>query len=158
MARANIYRTDEITGEKTLEGWFNTDTARWIREDTYWDGNNMRGMMSGLQCGYEGLYRTAKSRWVRYYNARNEYNGPEYYEFLTDGQARDWLLRNGDDAIAEEYFGTIEDERGPGRPEIGPAVNVRFPQDLLDRLDARAKTEGTKRAELVRRLVAAGLS
>lgn len=44
-----------------------------------------------------------------------------------------------------------------GRPEVGPAVNLRFPPELLDAVDARASREGVSRAALIRRLVADGL-
>lgn len=161
MSRINVYtRPDDYDMEPhpKLAGWFDSDKAEWIREDTYWNGNSRLGVISGLECGYEGLYRTANGRWVRYYNARNQFNGPEFYEFLTDEQAREWLLRNSSDDLVEKYFGEVEEERGPGRPEIGgPAINLRFPQDMLDRIDAAAKTDGISRAEKIRRLCAAGL-
>ncbi len=44
-----------------------------------------------------------------------------------------------------------------GRPEIGPAVSLRFPPELLAAIDARAASEDTTRAALIRRLVADGL-
>jgi Arc/MetJ-type ribon-helix-helix transcriptional regulator len=40
--------------------------------------------------------------------------------------------------------------RKPGRPEIGPNVNVRMPQDLIDWIDRRAKKHGKTRAEYIR--------
>jgi metal-responsive CopG/Arc/MetJ family transcriptional regulator len=39
-----------------------------------------------------------------------------------------------------------------GRPPIGPAINMRFPEDLLAEIDAAAEAEGIKRAEMIRRL------
>jgi hypothetical protein len=41
-------------------------------------------------------------------------------------------------------------ERGPGRPSIGPPVNVRLPVDLLAWVDARAEALGVPRAEFIR--------
>ncbi len=38
----------------------------------------------------------------------------------------------------------------PGRPEVGPNINVRLPQDLLERVDQRAEAEGQTRAEVIR--------
>jgi hypothetical protein len=38
----------------------------------------------------------------------------------------------------------------PGRPEVGPNINVRIPQDLLDWVDERAEAEGQTRAEVIR--------
>lgn len=46
---------------------------------------------------------------------------------------------------------------GPGRPQVGPATNVRFDVDLLQRLDEYAEAEGLTRAAAIRRLVADGL-
>jgi hypothetical protein len=69
------------------------------------------------------------------------------------------LLRNGEDAAVAEHFGAIESEsgsdRGPGRPPIGPATPIRLGAELTEAADARAAVEGVKRAELVRRAVAA---
>lgn len=42
-----------------------------------------------------------------------------------------------------------------GRPAIGPRVSVRFPPDLLARVDAEAARAGESRASVVRRLVGA---
>jgi len=162
MSRTNIYSRpnpdDYDPDAPRLLGWFDPDTAvEQIPEDTRWDGNNHRGVMSGLQCGYEELYRTKGGRWVRHYNARNEYNGPEYYEFFDDEQAQGWLLENGSDAVVAKYFGPVEPERGPGRPEVGPAFSLRFPRELLARLDQVAATEGASRAAKIRQLVEAGI-
>lgn len=40
-----------------------------------------------------------------------------------------------------------------GRPEIGPMVNVRLPEDLIARLDSRARERGETRAALMRDLL-----
>lgn len=42
-------------------------------------------------------------------------------------------------------------ERGRGRPPVGPRITLRFPTDLVARLDERAEQEGTTRSELLRR-------
>lgn len=39
---------------------------------------------------------------------------------------------------------------GVGRPEIGPAFSVRFPEDLLERIDAATATVGVSRASWLR--------
>lgn len=41
---------------------------------------------------------------------------------------------------------------GRGRPRTGERVDVRYPADLLARIDARAEREGVSRAELLRRI------
>lgn len=153
MARTNVYRTDEMTGEKTLEGYFDPNRSEQFTEATRWDGNTNRGVISGLQCGHECLHRTAGGRWVRHYDATSEFNGPEFYEFLTDEQAKNWLLRSEvNDSAIKEFFGTLTDEEGPsvGRPAIGPAVPVRLPADLRARIDAAAANEGVSVAEWIR--------
>lgn len=40
--------------------------------------------------------------------------------------------------------------RTVGRPEIGPAFSVRFPDELLDRIDAVAESTGVSRASWLR--------
>lgn len=44
-------------------------------------------------------------------------------------------------------------KRGPGRPKIGDVIEVRFPPDLLAKLDAAAEVSQTSRAELIRALL-----
>lgn len=161
MARINIYTTGEYTSEQTLAGWFDPGKADIYKEGSRWNGHNHIGILSGIESsvGGEYLYRTAGGRWVRYVNARNYYNGPESYEFLTDEQARTWLISSEDnDEVIEKYFGPLEDERGPGRPEVGKPINWRPGDDLLARVDKRAKERGQSRADTLRELVEAGLS
>ena len=170
MTRINVYRRGdayddaEFEGGSNLLGWFNLESCTdSISEGTRWDGNNTVGVLSGLQIGYEKLLRTAQGRWVRYYNSVNEFNGPEYYEFLTDDEAKDWLLREGSDKAErklEKYFGKVEEESGPnlgGRPAVGKKVEMRLDEETLARVDDRASAEGVARAEMLRRLVLAGL-
>lgn len=40
-----------------------------------------------------------------------------------------------------------------GRPSVGPAFSLRFPTELLLRVDRAAKAENLSRAEYVRRVV-----
>ena len=103
------------------------------------------------------LYRTKGGRWVL--NFWSQYQGvAEKYEFIDDATAKDWLLRNShDDAIAQ-HFGELEEESGPnlgGRPSIGPKVEVRLPQGVLDRVEALRG--GRERADVLRDLIVAGL-
>lgn len=155
MARINVYRYDSEDG-KQLDGWFNAHTAEFFKEATTWDGNNHISVHTGSQWHHQGLYRTKGGRWVL--NCWSNWQGSqETYQFITEQDARTWLLKNDDDAAAERFFGPIEEERGPGRPEIGPPVNVRFPEDVLTRLDVAARAEGISRAEKIRRLVEAAL-
>lgn len=41
-------------------------------------------------------------------------------------------------------------QRGAGRPGVGPAINVRFPDELLDRIDVAARGAGVSRASWLR--------
>lgn len=158
MSRINIYNVDEY-GDKTLEGWFDPTTATRYNQDTEWNGHNMVGVITRSEFVDEYLYRTKGGRWVLNHDASRYCNGPDTYAFLTDEQARDWLLRSErNDDVIEQYFGEVEEERGPGRPEVGDAYNLRFPAALMAQIDARAQAEGVKRAEMVRRLCEVGLS
>ncbi len=163
MSRINVYSSPSDDGfdqePPALLGWFNPDKAvERVQEDTEWDGHNHVGTLSGLQCGYEELFRTASGRWVRHYNARNEHNGPEFYEFLTDEQAKDWLLRNNSDTIVERYFGEIDEEHGPGRPSVtGSPVSIKL-GDVEAAVDTWRGARGLSRAEAVRQLVAKALA
>jgi len=42
---------------------------------------------------------------------------------------------------------------GPGRPEIGPHVSVRMPQELIDRIDELAARNLASRAEIIRSML-----
>lgn len=164
MARIKVSYTDEATGDfKT--GWFDDESAEWWREDTSWDGNNSVGVISGIPKNFGGayLYRTSGGRWVDNVDARNYFSGGNQYSFITDDQAREWLIRSGNhEDVLEKYFGAPEEESGPGRPTLGDgdttAFTLRFPEELLARTDARAQVLKTTRAELIRRFVDAGLT
>jgi hypothetical protein len=157
--RVNVYRYGtegyEDT-EKTLDGWFDSDKAEFIEEAKRWNGHNMVSVHTVDQFAHQGLYRTAKGRWVL--NCWSQRQGSEQtYEFVTDEQARTWLLKNESDDLAEKYFGEVEEERGPGRPEVGKPINVRLGDELQAKVDALAAERGQKRAETIRDLVAQAL-
>lgn len=156
MARINIHSIDENTGTRTLLGWFDPDAAETFTEAKAWNGDIHLGVISGGQLGYQALHRTKGGAWVMESNFRREFNGPHTHEFITPEQAHDWLIRSEiNDEAAERFFGEVEEERSPGRPEVGPAFKIRFEQDLLDWTDAQAKAAGVSRAELIRQYVKA---
>lgn len=68
----------------------------------------------------------------------------------TLGRARWGSCPTPSDEFILRFFGPVEDERGPGRPEIGPAFSVRFPPELLDAVDQAAQTTGRSRAQWLR--------
>lgn len=158
MARVNVYLYDD-EGGKTLDGWFDPAKSEEYREDSTWNGNTFVGNESGIdhQFGGEWLYRTPGGRWVRNRDAKNYFHGPETYEFIADADARQWLLRNDHDDAAAKHFGEIEEERGPGRPEVGKPINWRPGDALLARIDAEAARRGKSRADTLRELVVAQL-
>jgi hypothetical protein len=158
MARINVYSYDD-EGGKTLDGWFDTSRAEDYREDSRWNGNSHIGIESGIdhRFGGEWLYRTQGGRWVRHRDTKNYFHGPETFEFIAAEAARDWLMRNDHDDVVAKHFGEIEEERGPGRPEVGKPINVRLGDDLLLRVDAEADRRGKSRADTLRELVTSAL-
>jgi predicted AlkP superfamily pyrophosphatase or phosphodiesterase len=158
VERINIVGTDEF-GNKAL-GWFDLDAAIRYAQGTEWDGHNTIGVITKSNFIDESLYRTKGGRWVRNRDATRYNSGPDAYEFLTDEEARDWLICSecNDDAI-KQYFGELEEERDlGGRPEVGPAFSLRFPTELLTRVDAAAKVKGIGRAQAIRDAVEASLA
>jgi hypothetical protein len=158
MARVHVYAQAPARGPKFVEppviGWFDPDNAKRFGEAREPDGTSVA---TGSRWERENLYRTRKGSWVLEHES-NYQNGRVWHEFVSDDQAEDWLLRNGHGKAAKKLFGGAENERGPGRPEIGGAVHVRL-GDLLVRVDAYAagQLDGMSRAEAVRELVSLGL-
>jgi hypothetical protein len=156
MNRIVIAETDEYSGERTVIGHFDYDKAERFEEDTRWDGNNHISVNTSSQWDHQQLLRTAGGRWVL--NTWSQDQGrPETYEFISDDKAREWLLFNKEDEAVEKYFGEVEEEKGPGRPEVGPATNVRLGEELTAKVDA-ARRDGESRAAAIRRLLAAALA
>lgn len=158
MARINVYSYAETEyDETTLEGWFNSDSATVYKEATRWNGNNHVSVNPVGQHAHQALYRTKGGRWVL--NNWSDYQGSEdRYSFVDDATAKDWLIRNEEDAAVAQYFGELEEESGPnlgGRPSIGPKVEVRIPQATLDRIEALRN--GRDRADVLRDIIEAGL-
>lgn len=162
MARQNVYdynidHLDPTAGDATLAGHFDTDKATWFGEETRWDGNNNVSINAGTH-GHQGLYRTAGGRWVR--NIWSDWVGSrETWEFIDDETAQTWLLHNeyATETI-EKYFGALEAERGPGRPEIGPRISQRINPEQLETIDACAKAAGLGRPDLIRYALDAALT
>lgn len=146
MQRINVVEAGALTG------WFDLDAiqGRWSDQDPE-TRNGSRGLGRGL-----AILLTAGGRWVeeRWTNWSGEKRS---YRFVEPATVWKWLLSNGFDAAAEHHFGPVEPERGPGRPEVGPRVIFRMPEDLLAALDAHATRQKITRAEAARRLLAAGL-
>ncbi|MGW3383312.1 ribbon-helix-helix domain-containing protein [Streptomyces albogriseolus] len=165
MNRITIYGT-QINDEGGYDrlGWFDLDAAEHVLEEsTRWNGQSMIGVISGMQINRAQLYRTKGGRWVENQDSRPEFNGPNTWRFLTDDEARNWMVKSGGpeaEEALEKWFPDTPDEAGPnlgGRPTVGPKVEVRLDPETLAKVDARAAQEGVKRAEMLRRLIVASL-
>ncbi|MCO6011561.1 ribbon-helix-helix domain-containing protein [Actinoallomurus purpureus] len=156
MKRIVISETDEYSGETTVVGHFDLDKAEKFEEDTEWDGNNMVSVHNVGQYGHQMLLRTAGGRWIL--NSWSQWEGSkDIYGYVSDERARDWLMVNKDYDVIEKYLGEIEEEKGPGRPEVGPPTNLRLGEDLTAKVDA-ARHEGESRAAAIRRLLTEALA
>ena len=152
MERINITEYDEYEGRSRLIGWFDLDKATRFSEDQDWNGSNHISVNTGSEWDHQTVYRTAQGRWaLRGWS--NRQGVQDTWGFISDADAREWLLRNGEDAAVAKYFGEVEEERGPGRPAIGSPVQIRVEDDLLAALDAWAAERGITRAEAGRRLM-----
>lgn len=150
MSRINVYEApdiDDYYSGTTLVGWFeSTKAERWSDADYNGDGSGGTGRGAAV-------WRTAKGRWVmeswtRWQNEENT------YRFIEGGAARTWLLSNDFDDAVEKYLGEIDEEVGPGRPEIGKPVQVRLGDELTAQAEKVAEMDSIPRAEVIRRAVA----
>lgn len=163
MTRINVFyygNPDDPGYEGPVRvGHFSPESAEVFEEDTRWDGNSNVSVNPVGSYGHQMLYRTRGGRWVLH--EWSQWQGVrEKYEFVSDETARDWLLRNREDAAVEKWFGKLEDEAGPdlgGRPEIGGRIDVMIGTHLRDEVDAYASTLKMNRGEAVRLLLADGL-
>lgn len=162
MQRITIYSEPDEYGEAERLGYFDLDAATHVLEEgREWNGQNMIGVISGMQINRAQLYRTSGGRWVAHENHSPEFNGPDVWQFLTDDEAREWMIKSGS-ADAEEalkkWFPDTPDESGPvtdskgGRPSIGPTINVAYPRELLDKIEAAADKAGMSRAAWLRKI------
>ncbi|MFI6142370.1 hypothetical protein ACIBCC_29790 [Streptomyces griseus] len=140
--------------------WFDLDAAELVAaEGRKWDGNNMVGVISGLQTDTAGLYRTASGEWVENVNATREYGGANHWGFLTPTEAKAWIIRSeaeSTDAILERFFSKTPDEPVDDLPG-GVEIPVKFAEDVLELIAIAAEKAGQSRAEWIRRAVANAL-
>jgi hypothetical protein len=108
-------------------GWFDTGTA------DYWEHPATTSR----------VWLTPSGRWVYTASHRRA-------EYLTDDEARAWLVGNGHPQVATDR---IDNPPGPGRPVIGPEVKARIPKQVLAGLNAMAQATGVARADLIRTLL-----
>jgi hypothetical protein len=126
---------------------------RWTDQDPF-TGNGSGGTGRGT-----ALICTATGSWVIETWSHWQGEVPASYQYVEGDDARAWLLRNGETAVAEELFGEVPEEepRRAGRPQIGNEITAPI-GDLLPRLAASQERHGDEsRAAAVRRLLAAAL-
>lgn len=149
MDRTNIFAAHD---DKTVVGWFDWDKIQAHYGDKDYNGNGSRGTARGT-----GIVLTAGGRWVsQYWTAWQGEHAT--FTYITPDEARDWLIANNEEEAIVEHFGGLpeEEDRRPGRPEIGSPVQVRL-GDLLGQVDEWAAARAMTRAEAVRKLVEHGL-
>ena len=169
MARINVTRLDSDNeyddGPRVHDGWFDPDRADLFHEGRVTVSRpngvtNRVGACSGHEFIDETLYFTSGGRWVLHRDEHRCNAGPNIYTFIEPEQARLWLIRSTvhDDAVAL-LFGPIPEESGPtvNPRAIGAPTQIRFAPEVTAELDKRAAELLISRAELVRRLVTAGL-
>lgn len=147
MARINV-----IDEQERLIGWFDDAKAEKFEEVARFDGQNYISTATGSEWNHEELYRTVAGRWVLHW--WSQYAGaPDRYRFITGDEAREWLMKQEHEAAVIRFWGAPEEERGPGRPEVGPSFHVRLPDELLAEVDRLAQVGEMSRAECIRKLV-----
>lgn len=154
MSRINV--TDD---DGALVGWFDPDKATGYDERTRWDGNDSVSLTAGKQ-HHHYLWRTATGRWVLH--SWSQWVGArDAYKYLTDDQAREWLMRNEyDSAEIEQITGEEIPDEPPvmGRPAIGPQIKIRLDPDVLARIDDLADAAGVTRSAWVRSALEAAVA
>lgn len=142
-----------VTSEDgSYNGRFDWDKAlRWSDIDVNNNGSGGAGRGEAVMLTAGG--RWVLEHWTFWADQRSTYKWIE----AEDAQA--WLIRSGEDAAVEEYFGDQPEEvdRRAGRPEIGGRVTIALGADLLPAVDEFAARAGINRAAAVRRLAALGL-
>ncbi|RLP08913.1 ribbon-helix-helix domain-containing protein [Propionibacterium australiense] len=150
MGRITVTETDE-QGETTVLGWFDPDQSEMFESGWRWTGDDRVQAVTGSSTEFELLYRTPGGRWV--VDHWSQWMGrPETYWFLTDEQARDWLMRSGrNEAAVRRFWPETPDEAGPGRPPIeGPTWKIKLPRELASRIEGSAKRQRVSRAAWIR--------
>jgi len=108
MSRINVVRDGELVG------WFDDSSiTERFEEKTYFDGRNCRSVNTGSQWDHHELIRTAEGRWVLHHTSQWQHKRPRW-EFISDWEAKQWLLLNDYDRDVERIFGPIPPEQGPG--------------------------------------------
>ena len=119
---------------------YNTETAQRL-------GTHETGLPGDINHRGQDLYRTKAGKYF-IHNYGNGFPLPDGFwgwgeeiTPITEDSARQWAEQYLDGDAYEAAFGeVVEDAR----------LNVLLPQELLDKLDARAAADGVNRSEVVR--------
>lgn len=148
-------RHDDPRQPQRRAGFFTQESATYWHGNKEWDGANHADVNTRDSARGQGLYRTAQGRWVL--RTWSSWQGEsDTYRYTTDADARDWLLFNEYEDAVREHFGEPEEERGPGRPEIGAPIQVRL-GDLRPAVEYYARERGVSQAEAIRQLLTSAL-
>lgn len=142
MQRTNVYEESGRTA-----GWFDYHAllGKWSDRDPV-TGNGSGGAGRG-----HAVLLTKSGRWVL--EAWTAWSGdtPTHW-YISPDEAREWLLRHGEDEAVEEHFGKPPAEARIGRPQVGDhRRTITAPMDLWEQVDAAAGEEGVTAPEVVRR-------
>lgn len=128
--------------------WFDKDRAEQFNESTTWNGSNFISNATGSQWDHETLFRSASGRYILH--TYSQWQGrPETYREIPEEEAVAWLIAQGhEDAVPAEAV----DAHEVGAGET-PRRTIRIPDDLWQRAQERARSEGTDASGLIRRLL-----
>jgi hypothetical protein len=105
--RVDIYAEctdDDGYAEQRLEGSFDPLVGEYFAEGKYSDGANTVSTITRSQFEHEGIFRTPDGKWVLNCWSRRE-GSRETFQFITEDEAKNWLLRSEvHDAAVEKYF------------------------------------------------------
>lgn len=121
--------SDSIAELRRWAGSFNTETAM------FWEsaGDNT-----------DRVWLTPSGQWVVTSTLYGD-------AFVGTDWARRWLAANGHADVVTEHIDVEHD--GRGRPEIGPEIKFRVPEQVRDAIDRLAAANGRTRAEQLRAIV-----
>ena len=83
--------------------WFNIDSAKYFKEDTWIEGGAFISRATGSQFEHQGLYITESNRFIL--NSWSNYSGnPETYVEISKSDAIDWLIVNNHYSYLQDYY------------------------------------------------------
>lgn len=157
MGRQNFFRYDDGSGRATIVGWFDPDKARSWGEGLSADDTTRVSLATGSALDHQRLWKTTGGRWIVASWSERAGVSERWYEVSVDA-AKDWLVRceYKDQEVVAATREPLLAELGrqeAGRPEVGPRVVVRLPEEVIARVDELARSAGVSRAAWLRAVV-----